>query len=187
MDRRLRRNAIRINQGLERFGRQVGQDVLWYEWNAASVEDEDSSDPGPQFDDDLYDEGGSQPGRPDAPVGRNAEWWAPVTVRVLQAVLNEGEQEFQDIGNYTVDRLSIVVAYEALVKAGISNPTDRGGHMNDRIGYDGRLFSVDAFNPRGRIANVPGFTVSVMATEIKDDELAVGDADWASGDRKPPG
>lgn len=183
-DFRLRRNARRINDGLRRQTRLVGQDVLWYVWIAESVEDEDSDDPGSVFDSDLYDEGGSQSIGGNIGTGQSAQWYAPITVRVYQAILNEGSQEFQPEGQYTVDRLTLIVSYESLKRAGIPNPTDRGAHTNDRIDYDGRLFSVDSFNPRGRISNNV-FTVTVQCLEIKDDELQVGDQTWWT-DTRPP-
>jgi hypothetical protein len=180
---RLKRQIRHMDRQMKRATRGWGQTVLWYEWDPASVEDEDGGDPGIAFDDDLYDEGGSQSARVGPAVGSGRRWKAPRTVPVYQAVLNEGEQEFLPEGNYTVDRLTLYVQYSELAKR-ISNPTDRGAHVNDRIGYDGRIFSVDAFNPRGRIADAV-MTVTVHCTEIKDDEMRLDGEDWYSSSTSP--
>jgi hypothetical protein len=172
VDYRLRQNAARINKGIRNFSRLVGQDVKWYEFIPQSVEDVDSTDSGTGFDDDLYDEGGEQV--VNGHHGASARWKAPKIIRVVQAIINEGSQQFRETGSYSVDTLTLIVQYEELVRKGLANPANRGAHTNDRIGFDGRIFSVDMFNPRGRIATVPGFTVSIQALEVKEDELLDG-------------
>lgn len=169
---RLKRQVAWIERSLKRATRAYGQTVLWYEFDPTSVEDEDSSDAGAGFDDDLYDEGGRQFGG-----GSSRKWQAPKRVPVYQAMLDEGAEQDIGDGQYTVDRLNIITGYTFLVKSGISNPTDRGAHIRDRIEYDGRLFRIDQFEPRGRVADTIT-SVRVSAVEVKDDERTSDASPW---------
>lgn len=174
--KRLKRQIEHMDRTMTGAALGWGQTVLWYEFNPASIEDADSGDPDVAFDDDLYDEGGSQLNRVGGAIGSGRRWHSPKRVKVYQAMLNEGAQEFNPEGNYTVDTLTLIVQYSELRKK-ISNPTDRGAHVNDRIGYDGRIFSVDSFNPRGRIADAI-MTVTVQCLEVKEDEMALDPEEW---------
>jgi hypothetical protein len=171
MDRRLRRVIGRAQRSIRRTSQRQGQRVLWYEFIPSSVEDVDSNDQGTAVDDDLYDEGWSQVRPGSTQGGSAAQWGYPKPVQVFQAMLTEGAQTFDpEGGSYMVDNLTLIVGYQAFLRAGVSNPADRGAHINDRVEYDGRLFAVDAFNPRGRVADT-SLTVTVRCLEIKDDEL----------------
>jgi hypothetical protein len=170
--RRLRRQQAWIDRSLKRATRAFGQSVLWYEFDPTSVEDVDSADQGVGFDDDVYDEGGTQFGG-----GQSRKWQKPKRVQVFQAMLEEGMEQDTGDGTYTVDGLTLIASYALLVQQGISNPTDRGAHIRDRIEFDGRLFKVSHFEPRGRISDYIE-TVTVTAVEVKDDERVTDAVPW---------
>lgn len=169
---RLKRQIAWMEKSIKRATRAYGQSVLWYEFDPTSVEDTDSNDAGTGFDDDLYDEGGTQFGR-----GQSRKWRAPKRVPVYQAMLDEGGEQYDGDGTYTVDRLTLIIGYTMLVQHGISNPRDRGAHTRDRIEYDNRLFKIDHFEPRGRIADTIT-SVVISAVEVKDDERVTDAAPW---------
>lgn len=152
---------------MERESQRWGQQVTWYEFLEESVSDE--------TDDDLYDEGGYQgrPGTTDVgTIGR--KWKAPKQVQVYMARLDEGAEQYDETGQYTVDRLTIVVARQSLKNYGI-DPTIE--HTNDRIEFDGRLFNVNHFDKRGRLADTY-LTVTITCAEVKDDERHTDAAEW---------
>lgn len=164
MDRRLRRALRYIDRTIGRESLRRGQQVLWYEFDATSVSDAE--------DIDLYDEGGSQLGE-----GASRKWGSAVPIQTYQAILDEGAQQFLPEGAYTVDTLRLIISYAEMNAAGISNPLDRGAHIHDRVEYDGRLWSVDSYNPRGRTAD-RSLTVTVICTQVMEDEQVLDDATW---------
>lgn len=180
------REVGRIDRAMRRASQAWGQTVVWYEFDPTSVADPPptpmagtvmaGTGSGPEtpapFDDDLYDEGGIQLGG-----GTTRRWGKGKTIPVYQAILTEGERQYGDTGTYAVDTLLLIVNYKVLVRHGITDPTDRGMHYNDRIEYDGRLFSVTHFYPQGRIADSI-ITVTVSATEVKEDERRNDPDDW---------
>lgn len=171
---RMRRDIRAANKHMRREARRWGQQVLWYEFNPASVEDVDSGDLGTGYDADLYDEGGAQvrPGTTDTGTGRR--WKSPKPVQVQLARLDEGAEQYDDRGTYEVDRLTVIVSRQALVFAGIDPDVDR---EDDRVVFDGRVFAVTHFDKRGRIADTY-FTVTVTCTQVKEDEMQTDDMPW---------
>jgi hypothetical protein len=151
---------------MERESQRWGQQVLWYEFNVASVND--------ATDEDLYDEGGPQlrPGTDDA--GTSRRWKDPKTVQVYMARLDEGAEDYDETGQYDVDRLTLVVNRQSLKNYGIDPTAD---HLNDRIAFDGRLFNVNHFDKRGRLADTY-LTITVTCVEVKEDERYTDDATW---------
>lgn len=171
-NKRLRRSIQHIQKSILRASTRQGQTVLWYEFDPTSVENEDSDDYGAGFDNDLYDEGGVQTGG-----GTSRRWKAAKTIQVFQAILNEGAEQFTDVGTYEVDDLTLIVSADELRAKGIAQPKNRGDHTDDRVVYDNRIFSVDRFNPRGRIADAV-LTVTVGCKEVKSDEQVLDDVTW---------
>lgn len=138
---------------MRQTARAYGQTVLWFELDEAH---ENPHDP--------YDEGGRF-------------WKSPRTINVYQASIDEGEQQFLRTGAYRVATLHLIIEGDELRRRGISQPIERGAHDQDRIIYDGRLFSVDDLEPRGRIGNTL-MTVSVQCTEVMEDEQQMDDLTW---------
>lgn len=171
---RMRRDIRLINKHMRREAYRWGQQVLWYEFNPASVEDVDSDDTGFEYDADLYDEGGAQvrPGTDDTGTGR--KWFAAKPVQVQMARMDEGAEQFTQQGSYDVDRLTIVVSRKALLDSGIDPDEDR---HNDRVVFDGRTFAVTHFDKRGRISDT-FLTVTVTCTQVMDDEQQTEDVPW---------
>lgn len=163
-DHRLKRRLVAIEHGLRKYSREVGQTVTWYEFKPSSVAD--------STDTDLYDEGGAQLGGGD---GRH--WYAGVPLPVIQAFLDEGVEQFQPQGQYQLGSLRLILGYAEFQRRGFTMPADRGAHLNDRVEYDNRLWSVDAFLPRGRISNKL-MTITVEGTEVTADEQQMDDATW---------
>jgi len=169
----LRREVDYIDRAMKEEAASWGQTVTWYELLPTSVEDEDSDDPGSTFDDDLYDEGGSQLGS-----GTSRRWGIGKKVTVHNAMLMEGIEQYSDTGTYMVDRLSFSVNYNALQRYGVTVAEDPGAHNGDRIEYHGRIFRVTQFDTQGRIGGFGPTMVTVVAHQVKDDERVNDAEEW---------
>jgi hypothetical protein len=171
---RLRRDIRAANRHMRQESYRWGQQVDWYEFNPASVEDVDSDDPGTGIDDDLYDEGGLQERTGTTATGTSRKWHAPQPVQAYMARLDEGAEVYDETGTYDVDRLTVVVTRELLAASGIDPDEDR---LNDRVGFDGRIFAVNHFDKRGRMADTY-LTITVTGTQVMDDEMQTDDLPW---------
>jgi hypothetical protein len=171
---RMRRDIRLINKAMRNESYRWGQQVIWYPFNPASVEDEDSDDPGTGYDADLYDEGGLQQRAWSNDTGTSRRWGEARPVQVQMARMDEGMEQFSDQGSYDVDRLTIIVSRQALADSGIDPDEDR---HNDRVVFDGRTFAVNHFDKRGRISDTY-LTATVTCAQVMDDEMQTDDVPW---------
>jgi hypothetical protein len=77
-----------------------------------------------------------------------------------------------DDGLYQVDTVHVIIDYFAFFSSGIVDPDPTGqDHVNDRVAFDGHLFDVMSFLPRGRVASY-FMTISVDLNEVAAEDLA---------------
>lgn len=127
---------------------QTGQWVQWFRFNKTAT----TSHP-------VYD------------VGPQRMWYPAITLPVLLGDYNRAPQNFDDDGLYRIDRAHLIFSYFAFFQTTMLDPDPTGqDHLNDRVGFDGTLFSVDMFEPRGRVAS-RFLTVSVDLTEVAQEEM----------------
>ena len=86
-------------------------------------------------------------------------------------------QNYDDDGLYIVDKAHLIFSYDAFFHSTMPDPDPNyQGHLNDRVAFDGYLFSVDSFQPRGRVAD-QFLTVSAdlrgVAQEDMDEDTAI--------------
>lgn len=147
-DRRLLRDIRSAFFGMKRAQLEQGQWVQWYRFNQQATTSHPVYDTGPQ-----------------------RQWYPPITLPVFLGEYRRQSQNFDDDGLYLVDRAHLIISYFAFFNAPIPDPDPNGqDHLNDRVAFDGRLFSVDMFLPRGRTASW-FLTISVDLTEVSQTEL----------------
>ena len=133
---------------MDRYQQQTGEWVAWFRFDQADTTSHPTYSTGPQ-----------------------RVWYPAVTVPVVIAEDIRASKNFDDDGLYLIDQLHLVVSYSAFIHSMIpdSDPTGQD-HLNDRIGFDNKLFSVNSFVPRGRVAN-SYLTISVDCREVAQEDL----------------
>lgn len=148
-DRRLLRDIASMNRGIADYQLQAGQWVQWFRFNAAASTSDPTYSTGPQ-----------------------RVWYSPVTIPVVIGEFERAEQNFDDGGLYVVNNLHLVVSYSSFFGSTIPNPDPSGlNHLNDRVAFDGTLFNVNQFQPRGRVAST-FLTISVQLEEVSAEDMA---------------
>jgi hypothetical protein len=105
-------------------------------------------------------------------TGPQRVWYPPVTIPVVIAEYMRASQNFDDDGMYLVDSLHIIMSYDAFFHSQITDPDPNGvDHLNDRVGFDGKLFSVNSFIPRGRVGSY-FWTISVQCQDVAESIFA---------------
>jgi hypothetical protein len=147
-DRRLLREIRSSYRGMKDYQLQAGQWVQWFRFDKLDT----TSDP-------VYSTG---PGR---------IWYPPVTVPVMIGEYNRAPRNFDDDGLYQVDHVHGIINYFAFFSSGMVDPDPNAqDHVNDRVAFDGHLFEISSFLPRGRVGSY-FYTISVDMIEIGLAEL----------------
>lgn len=140
-----------VSEGIEEDLQNVlGQSALWYRFDARDTR----IDP-------VYDVGDYESGR---------IWQPPVTLRVLRASIEQGQQFHNDRGFYPVDNLYLIVNYSEFVLKLPNMTMTPDGYLRDRIVFRDEVFHPTSINPR---TYLKGRTVTsiVQATQVKPDEM----------------
>jgi len=150
-----------IDGALHGYQGIYGQSVLYYKYL------KDSS----QFH-DVYGE----------PTGSGRIFQSPEAIPVLSVVREEGSAEQLDGGLYWTDTLHLSASFAQLTKAGLTQlDIVHGRYLNDRLGYDGRIWKVTRIAILGQITK-RDFIVGVDAVQMKGADLTEDPqfADWAN-------
>lgn len=148
-DRRLLGEIRQAYEGMNYAQLDQGQWVEWFRFNAAGT----TSDP-------TYDTG---PGR---------LWYPAITIPVWLGEFERQSKNFDDDGLYLVNTVHGIMSYYSFFSSTILDPDPTGqNHLNDRVGYDGTLFGISSFIPRGRVASY-FYTISFDMIEIMAEDLA---------------
>ena len=147
-DRRLLREIRSAYQGMREYQTNAGQFCFWFRFNQGATTSHPIYDTGPQ-----------------------RAWYSPVTVPLLMGIYQRAAQNFDDGGLYLLDKLHVVLNYWDFFESTMPDPDPSGqNHLNDRVGFDGHLFSVDSFLPQGRVADY-FLTISCVLAEVTQSEL----------------
>lgn len=147
-DRRLLREIHAANKIMKRYQFQAGQWAQWYRFDLADT----TSNP-------IYD------------TGPQRVWYPAITLPVILGEYSRAPQNFDDSGLYLLDRLHLIFSYDAFFHTTMVDPDPTGqDHLNDRVGFDGHLFSVNSFIPRGRTAS-HFLTVSCDLQEVAQEDF----------------
>jgi hypothetical protein len=148
-DRRLWREIWGARQAFKDYQLEAGQWVQWFRFNKPGT----TANP-------IYD------------TGPQRVWYPAITLPVMLAEQTRASQNFDDDGLYLVSRLHLIFSYYAFFQTTMPDPDPYGqDHVNDRVGFDTTLFSVDSFIPHGRVAG-QWLTVSCDLTEVASEDLA---------------
>ena len=105
-------------------------------------------------------------------TGPQRAWYPPITVPVILGEYQRAAKNFDDDGMYLVDRVHGIISDWQFFTSTIPDPDPNGvNHLNDRVAFDGRLFGVTSFIPRGRVASY-FLTISFDLVEITAEDLA---------------
>lgn len=144
----LRQELERVFRGLNWYENNIGETVLWHEYDAVQSEI-----------DDTYDEGGK--------VYRPA-----LHIPALWVIVSEDERRRAREGRKPTDSIALAVSARSFDLSGLSDPEDSARHLNDVIRYDNRLWTVDSFNIRGRIPT--SVVIGITGTQIfAEEELSI--------------
>lgn len=147
-----------INEGITKWQREIGQVILWYEF-----------DRGASVLDPVYDESGAR------------RWLVPKRIPVYSTIRVEAAEEPSAEGFYTVDRIHFSALLEQLRRHSLSNPYDAQAHLHDRVVWDGFVWELRRYQIVGRIENFET-TVSIDAVKVSPEEM-VNDIDFQAFDQ----
>jgi hypothetical protein len=155
----------RIQAEMVALQRKTGTEALWFEFESTTS----GSHP-------IYDEGSLEGSRD----WSDTPFWMPV----IDAIREEGEQRFTQQGQYSTDRIHLVISYAQMTRSPITDPEDTERHLLDRFVYEGVVFSPTSWLKRGQIRGLD-IVYGVDAAEVDPDEL-VYDPDFQQWARRPP-
>jgi hypothetical protein len=148
-DRRTLRDIRDAYRGMFEYQLQVGQWVQWFRFDQADT----TSHP-------VYD------------VGPQRVWYPPVTLPVYIGEYHRAPKNFDDDGLYLIDNVTVIVSYDAFFHTTMPDPDPTGqDHLNDRVAFDGKLFHVTSFIPKGRVAS-HFLTITIDLAEVASEDLA---------------
>lgn len=126
-----------INKHIRHRNSYAGESVVWYEFSPLQAYG------GSSLYDDVYDEGG--------PGSTGRTYKKGVTVPTIY--ISEVEDSYRAIpeGRQPVQNIQATILFEDLKRAGISDPSEYGPHLNDMFLYDNRFYKVSDYKVRGRI------------------------------------
>lgn len=133
-----RRELAAIRKHYRGYHRQVGETVVWYEFQPFAS----AASAGSTYD-DVYDEGN---------IGTGGRKYKPgVTIPVMMITETEDTKRAIPEGRQPVEVVNAVFSIEDMRAAGISSPFEYRNHLNDIFSYDGRYMSVQSYRVRGRV------------------------------------
>lgn len=147
----------RIDRDIELHQQVFGTEVDWYFL--------DHGDHGETLIDDIYDEGF---------VAAGKSFHGPTRIPVLSAVAAQGDEQGNDDGFSTLDRVVLRLAYEQARRAGldldlVANREDR---LHDRFVYRRRVFDVEGIQSSGGFdVTTRPTTILVTGRQLRTDEL----------------
>ena len=129
----------------------VGQEVMWYVYDAAST-----------VVDDIYDVGSA--------VTTGRRFKTPIQVPVVGASIIQGQFLDNDRGFYTSDNLRLVVAVDKMDMAipGFSTAPDI--HLKDRLVYRNEVFKPTLIYPKGHVHSMMT-VITIQADQVNPEEL----------------
>lgn len=111
----------------------------------------------------------------DEPSPTEKRAYRPVIVMsVLYVNVEEAARVNDPSGRRVTNSLAIGVSVRTLRDSGLSNPQDNRRHLNDLLMYQQRLWAVDSYEVRGRVAR-DSVMVGVVASELQPDESPFDD------------
>lgn len=149
--RSVRREIRTAERGLRELQREVGESVTWYEPSLAS-----------STVNSVYDEG---PGLGPGLVYRSGRDVPAIWIRYQSPSIVA-----TDDGEYTLSHISFRVTANAMRRSGLAAPLDADHHFNDRFSYNGFLYRVESFSPKGWLMGTY-LMVDVTGRQLKADEL----------------
>jgi hypothetical protein len=149
--RSVRREIRSAERGLRELQREVGDTVSWYELDRTV-----------STADDIYDEG------PGADGG--LRFRAPRPVPAVWIRYQPPTRIATDQGEYTLSSISLRVSVDGMRRSGLDAPLDPDRHFDDRFGYNGFLYRVESYVPRGWMLGTY-IMVDVSGRQLKPDEL----------------
>lgn len=152
----IRREVQSINSGIVRdLQREVGATVQWREF-----------DPSASTVDTLYDEAGILRWKPSKPIP------------VYAVIRDEGAEDPNAEGLYTIDTIHFSASIEQLRRAGLTKPHDGQAHLRDRIIWDDFVWDIRHYAITGRVQEYE-VSVGIDAVKLSYEEL-VNDPDFSS-------
>lgn len=134
----IRRELDIINKHFRVHHKAAGETIVWYEFIPLGGASASYS-----TYDNVYDEG---------PIAGGGRKYQPgVALPVLLASENEDQKRAIPEARQVVQTMNLFISIRDMREAGISDPYEYRGHLNDIFLYDGRYYSVYNYRVRGRL------------------------------------
>lgn len=166
--RMIRHNLRAIQKDLRKFQRRVGATVDYYEFDPVHTRSHDTYDEGAipnPFWPAFHQRGPGVVGRS---VKRLPAIWVFYTAP---------DNVYSGEGHYTPSSVAVRFSRSVMVGSGIRYPEDPARHFNDRFFYNGKLYRIDSYTPKGWVGGVYNM-IDISGPEVMADELV--------SDRTPP-
>jgi len=152
----------RMDVDIQAYQEQMGTTVLWWFFDFDDT----------QFN-ETYDEGDRINGK---------RFKGPIRLPVLSAVRIPAERRPSDEGMYGIDTIDVRMSYEQARRAGLGPELDLNTtpHLNDRVGYEGRVFEIRDILVTGQYDPTQTYMIiRVNGRQLRPDEM-VFDPDFAA-------
>ncbi len=146
------------NKAVTKFQREVGVDVLWWEFDVTDT-----------TEDDVYDEGSAEGQR---------RWYTPKLMPVYSLIRTDRTERPGAEGFYDANSVHVSALLEQLRKRGLSDPYDAQRHLFDRFLYAGQIFEIRVYQIHGRLQTWET-DVGINATQVNPEEL-INDPDFGA-------
>lgn len=150
-----RKELSLVQKHVRQHNRDVGEQVLWYEFIPLASTASDGS-----FWDDVYDEG--SPGVGGRIYGQG------ILIPTIYVAEVEDQMTAQDDARQPVYKLNLTFLYDDALGAGMSDPRDYTRHLDDLVFYEDHWYKVFDFHVRGRLAEDE--VIGVQCYEVKIDQ-----------------
>lgn len=132
-----RRELGVINKAVRRRNREVGGQIIWYEFKPVNT--------GGSLYDDVYDEGAPGIG------GRAYKTGVPISTIYVEEL--EDSYRAIDEGRQPTQSVRATILYQDLVAAGLDDPREYQPRLNDVFEYDSRYYKVQDYKVKGKLSH----------------------------------
>lgn len=144
----------RIDRDMELYQNVYGTEMLWFFYVPTAT-----------TYDDVYDEGSVTSGK---------SYSAPLRVPVLSAQTSQANEQADDQGFATYDRVQLRMSYDQVRRAGLDRDlvANREKHLLDRFVWRGRVYDVETITTAGHFDPASlDMVLYVAGVQLRPDEL----------------
>lgn len=154
----VRDHFAQTNEAITTFQREVGTQLLWWEYDRTD-----------SHMDDLYDEGS---------VEGQRRWYPPKLIPVYSVIRVDRTERPGAEGFYDANTMHFSGLIEQWEKAGLTDPHDSQRHLFDRVKFGDAIYEIRVYQVHARL-QLYETTVGVDSTQVNPEEM-VNDPDFSA-------